>query len=86
VVAEPVPGRVITETYPENGAVTTFDVRPREGGQRTQLTITTSWDASGMQGLLESWIMPRVLRRIFQEEILKIEQYVTGQLLATADR
>jgi hypothetical protein len=86
VVEEPVPGRVITEAYPENGAVTTFDVRPRDGGQRTQLTITTSWEASGIRGLVESWIMPRVLRKIFQEEMSRIEQHVTGQLLATPER
>jgi hypothetical protein len=76
VVAEPVPGRVLTETYPENGAVTTFDVEPLEGGRRTRLTISTTWAAGGARGVVERWTVPPLLRKIFHAEMAKLEEYV----------
>jgi uncharacterized protein YndB with AHSA1/START domain len=78
VVGEPVPGRVLTETYPENGAVTTFDVEPLEEGRRTRLTITTSWASAGVRGMLERWIMQPLLQKIFHAEMTKLEEYVRG--------
>jgi hypothetical protein len=76
VVGEPVPGRVLTETYPENGAVTTFDVEPLDGGRRTRLTITTAWVAAGARGVVERWTMAPLLRKVFRAEMEKLEEYV----------
>jgi hypothetical protein len=78
MIREPVPGRVLTETYPDSGAVTTFNVQPRNDGQRTQLTITTAWHSPGFRGVLERWMVPPLLRKIFRAEMTKLEEYVRG--------
>jgi hypothetical protein len=75
-VDEPEPGRVLTETYPENGAVTTFQVLPLDDGRRARVTITTEWSSPGLRGLVERWIVPPMLRKIFHEELANLEAYV----------
>jgi hypothetical protein len=75
-VDEPEPGRVLTEKYPENGAVTTFQVLPLDDGRRARVTITTQWSSPGPRGLMERWIVPPLLRKIFREELANLEVYV----------
>lgn len=78
IVAEPEPGRVLTETYPQNGAVTTFTVDPMSVGSR--LRIDSRWDAKpGIAGFSEWVIAPRLLRRLYREELDLIEQWASGQ-------
>jgi hypothetical protein len=74
IVAEPEPGRVLTETYPSNDSVTTFTVDPAGGDSR--LCIETRWESrSGPAGFLERWIARRLLRGLYREELDLIERW-----------
>jgi hypothetical protein len=68
-VTEPEPGRVLVETDTGgDGPVTTFTVEPEEEGShvtfRTELT-----SAGGPLGLLERFVLRRVLRRVYAREL-----------------
>lgn len=66
-VAEPEPGRVLTETYPATGGVTTFTVDPAPGG--SVVTFRTTWTPRGLQGLFERLLAPGYLRRVYRDEL-----------------
>ena len=69
-VSEPEPGRMLAETDPESGAVTTFTVAPVDGsGARASVTIATEWTARGPAALMERLLAPPLLRRIYVEEL-----------------
>lgn len=69
-ISEPEPGRVLVETYPDTGAVTTFTVESEEPAERTRVTIATALPARpGLWGLLERWLGARYLRRVYDEEL-----------------
>ncbi len=73
VVSEPEPGRVLAETIPdERGLVTTFTVEPRKGGRRSHVTIATTWTSRGVQAIVERLLAPPMLRRIYTEELQKL--------------
>jgi Polyketide cyclase / dehydrase and lipid transport len=60
-VAEPEPGRILTESDTGSSAVTTFTISPQGGASIVR--ISTAWDgAGGMGGLFERMFAPRVLR------------------------
>jgi hypothetical protein len=81
LVAEPEPGRVLTETYAQQNTVTTFTVDPAVGGSR--LRIETTWDArGGIAGLVERLLAPRALTRLYGEELALIEQWATDRRVA----
>jgi hypothetical protein len=68
LVAEPAPGRVLTETDVYTGAVTTFVVDPV--GDESRLRIETSWrQRGGVTGLIERLVAPRLLRGLYAEEL-----------------
>jgi hypothetical protein len=74
VVAEPEPGRVLTETYRDQGAVTTFTVGPL--ADRSRLRIETTWQRQrGIAGLLERLVAPRLFARLYDEELDRIERW-----------
>ena len=74
-VEEPEPGRVLTETDLRNGAVTTFTLTPK--GPATSVRIETRFPRSpGFRGLLESLLVPRLLRRLYREELVLLEAYL----------
>ena len=78
LVAEPEPGRVLTETYAGNGSVTTFTVDPMEDA--SQLRIETSWESrSGIAGLFERAIAPMVLRTLYREELNLIQRWAESR-------
>jgi uncharacterized protein YndB with AHSA1/START domain len=73
-IDEPEPGRVLSETYPEKGAVTRFTVIPFESQSRLQ--IETTWESSsGIAGLIERLVMPRLFRKLYAEELDLIERW-----------
>src|SRR5215207_1348692 len=73
-VDEPEPGRVLSETYREKNAVTSFTVDPV--GNQSRVRIETSWDASRrLAGLIERLIMPRLFRKIYAQELDLIERW-----------
>ena len=80
-VAEPEPGKVLTETDDSSSLVTTTTVTPQGNGSCT-VQISTTWDsASGLGGLLERIFAPRVMRDIYADELDHLAAYVREQSL-----
>ena len=71
IVAEPEPGRVLTETYPATGGVTSFIVDPAPGG--CAVTFRTTWRPQGVAGLIERLAAPRFLRRVYGDELDQLQ-------------
>ena len=73
-VAEPEPGRVLTESDMGSSAVTTFTVSSAGGGSLVR--ISAAWDgAGGIGGLFERMLAPRVLRAVFADELRRLDVY-----------
>jgi uncharacterized protein YndB with AHSA1/START domain len=73
-VAEPEPGRVLTESDMNSSAVTTFTVSPQGGA--SVVRISTAWDgAGGIGGVFERIFAPRVLRAIYADELKRLDAY-----------
>lgn len=78
-VAEPEPGRVLTEAYPDKSAVTSFTVDP--AGNQSRVRIETSWEASrGLAGLIERLVAPRLFRKLYGEELDLIERWAIDRI------
>jgi uncharacterized protein YndB with AHSA1/START domain len=77
-VAEPEPGRVLTESDMNSTAVTTFTVSPQ--GSASLVKISTAWDgAGGIGGVFERMFAPRVLRGIYADELKRLDAYAREQ-------
>jgi hypothetical protein len=73
-VAEPEPGRILTESDTSSSAVTTFTVT-RQGGQSV-VRIATTWEgAGGIGGFFERLFAPRVMRSIYADELERLDAY-----------
>ena len=73
-VAEPEPGRVLTESDTGSSAVTTFTVSPQGGASLVR--ISTTWEgAGGIGGLLERMFAPRVMRAVYTDELRRLDVY-----------
>jgi hypothetical protein len=73
-VAEPEPGRVLTESDTGSSMVTTTTVSARGGGSLVQ--ISSAWDgAGGIGGLFERMFAPRVMRAIYADELKRLDAY-----------
>ncbi len=73
-VAEPEPGRVITESDTGSSLVTTFTVTP--DGAASRVRIVTAWDgAGGIGGFFERLFAPRALRAIYLDELERLDAY-----------
>jgi len=74
-VAEPEPGRVLTESDTESNLVTTFTVDPDAGGSRVR--IETAWQrAGGFGGLMERLFAPRLMQKLYADELDRLDRYV----------
>ncbi len=79
-IAEPEPGRVLTETM-ENGIVTNFVVEPRaEGAQAWVMIETTMKVHGGPLGRLEGWVLTRTLRPVYERELAQLAEVARGQV------
>jgi hypothetical protein len=77
-VAEPEPGRVLTESDTNSSAVTTFTVTPH--GDSSVVRISTAWKgAGGVGGFFERMFAPRVLRGIFADELRRLDGYARAR-------
>jgi uncharacterized protein YndB with AHSA1/START domain len=77
-VSEPVPGQTLVETDTGSSLITTFNVTPHDG--KSLVSITTSWDgASGVGGFFERTFAPRALRRLYLDELDRLNAYATAQ-------
>lgn len=73
-VAEPEPGRVLTESDMDSSLLTTFTVEPQ--GNRCRVRISTGWQgAGGIGGLFERLFAPPVMRRIYHDELARLDAY-----------
>ncbi len=80
-VAEPEPGRVLTESDTASSLVTTFTVDPEDGASRVK--ISTTWDgAGGVGGFFERLFAPRVMRGVFADELERLAEYARQQAAA----
>jgi len=69
VVSEPEPGRVLVETDTGGaGPVTSFTVEPEETGAHVTFSSELT-SAGGPLGVLERFVLRRVLRRIYAREL-----------------
>ncbi len=73
-VAEPRPGRVLTESDLDSSLVTTFTVLPE--GERCRVRIETRWQgARGIGGFFERLFAPFFSRRLFADELKRLDRY-----------
>ena len=80
-VAEPEPGRVLTESDTDSTLVTTFTVDAAGAGSRVQ--IATSWEgAGGVGGFFERTFAPRVMKRLYEDELERLNAYARAQAAA----
>ena len=71
-IDEPEPGRVMTETDLTSSIVTTFTVTPV--GTGCEVRIDTRWQgAAGFGGVMERLFAPRVLSRLYADELERLE-------------
>ncbi len=77
-VAEPEPGRVLTESDLDSSLVTTFTVMPQGG--RCRVRIESRWQgASGIGGFFERLFAPPAAGRLFAAELKRLDQYARWQ-------
>jgi hypothetical protein len=75
-IAEPEPGRVLTETDEESGTYTTFRIEP-VGNERSRVTIASRFTTgSGPAGWMERIVTGTITRRIYKEELQLLESYL----------
>jgi hypothetical protein len=80
-VAEPEPGRVLTESDLEGSGMTTFTVTPE--GDQCRLRIETTWQpAGGLAGWIERWLAPRLLLPLYADELERLDRYAREQATA----
>jgi Polyketide cyclase / dehydrase and lipid transport len=78
VVTEPKPGRHLVESYPSENGATSFEVEPDDGG--CTLTIATEFDVrEGIAGRIERWMSGLILRRLYADELRRIDEYARRQ-------
>lgn len=74
-VAEPEPGRVMTESDSRSTMVTTWTVTPQGDGAAT-VQISSTWQgAGGIGGFFERLFAPPAARRLFADELQRLDAY-----------
>lgn len=77
-VAEPEPGRVLTESDTGSSLVTTTTVTPQ--GSKSLVQITTTWNgAVGIGGFFERLFAPRAMRGLYADELERLDAYARQQ-------
>jgi len=77
-ITEPEPGRTLVETDTRSSLVTTFSVSPQDG--KSLVRISSSWDgAGGIGGFFERTFAPRALRKMFLDELNRLNTYAHDQ-------
>ena len=77
-VDEPEPGRVMTESDLESTLVTTWTVSP--AGEGSRVRIETVWQgAGGIGGFFERLFAPRVMERLYADELERLDRYAREQ-------
>jgi Polyketide cyclase / dehydrase and lipid transport len=77
-VAEPEPGRVLTESDTNSSLVTRTTVTPQ--GEACLVQITTTWDgAAGVGGFFERLFAPRAMRGLYADELARLDAYARAR-------
>lgn len=77
-VDEPHPGRVLTETEIDGPTVTTYTVDPDGAGCRVRLE--TEWaGATGLAGLFDRLLGPRLARRLYDDLLERLARYARAE-------
>ena len=84
-VGEPAPGRVLIESDPEKRMLTTFTVEP-ESSASCRVRIDTRWYTDGVAAFVERAMAPRMLRRVYREELMLLDRYARETVPAPAQR
>jgi hypothetical protein len=72
------PGRLIEEVVETRPMTTTFRFLP--GGDLTTVRIETTWTSrAGIRGLLERLFAPRMLTRVYEDELGRLDAYAASQ-------
>ncbi len=80
LVSEPEPGRALVETEMSTGQFTRFTVDPLNSSTQSRVTIYSEFPAStGLMGFMEKLIQPPVARRIYNQELRILADYVRSQ-------
>ena len=74
-ITEPEPGRVLVESYPETGNVTTFLVEPGPDANHCRITFHTKMTVPGFAGWLQQRLVPRLLRPVYREELRNLAEF-----------
>jgi hypothetical protein len=78
VVAEPEPGRVLTESDSGSSLVTTITVVPN--GEHSTVQVSTTWNgASGVGGFFERTFAPRAMQPIYADWLVRLNEYARSQ-------
>jgi hypothetical protein len=73
-VAEPEPGRILTESDTGSSLVTKTTVTPQDS--KSLVKISTTWDgAGGIGGFFERLFAPRAMRGIYADELERLDAY-----------
>ncbi len=76
-VEEPAVGGPLVERDTQSSLVTTWTLTPVEGGERTLVSLTSTWEgAGGIGGFFERMFAPRALRRIYDEVLERLSAAV----------
>jgi hypothetical protein len=79
-VSEPIPGCLIAERDLDSELVTTFRVSPEHRGHHAHVTIMTEMPKSpGIKGMIEGWLLPRTLQKVYVEELRQLAEYARAQ-------
>jgi hypothetical protein len=74
VVTEPELGRVLVETNPDNGWITTFTVDPVAA--RSRVTIATDFESrDDLLGRLQAFLIARFLRPVYERQLDALEKF-----------
>lgn len=76
-ITEPEPGRRLVETDIETGQWSSFTIEPINGGAQSRVTITAEMPVSpGIVGVIEKLTSPSFTRRLFQQELRNLDEYL----------
>jgi hypothetical protein len=77
-VTEPEPGSILRETNLDTGVVTEFSVSGNGSGT-TLVRMSSEWEARGVRGWIDRIVAPRLMHRLFAEQLDQLESYVRSK-------
>ncbi len=78
VVTEPEPGRRLVESDLAGRYDTSFTVSPEGSGSRVRIE-TVLRASAGIRGFFERLLSPRLLRKLYEDELTRLDRYAREQ-------